>query len=437
LRNFDQARNRAATRNYVLGVVNGAAFRFAEALIDPPLVLTWFVTNLTSSNFLIGLVSPLGMVGWFLPQVFVSGAVQRMERKTPVYVLAAGVRTIAWLCLAATLWLFEDSTMLLVGFFALTTFARLSSGVGGLPFFDIIARIIPTRRRGTFFGLRQLIGGLLGLGGAWIVGRVLSSPTFPFPRGHAVLFLAYAGVTAVSATAIGLTREPKGIAVGKRVTLLQQFRRAGQVLRSDRVFDTYIAARASLGLAAIALPFYGVYAKTVLGAPDAMVGVYVGVRVGASLASNLLWGRLSDVRGNRLVMRIASLARGLAALLAIVLVVLVEVTKVRGGWLPYLALPLYLLEGATTPAAMLVGSNFLIEFVPENERPLYLGLSSTLVGTVLLLTLAGGLVADALGFAGLFAVSLALYFLAYGLATALPEPRDALPAREPDRAASS
>jgi MFS family permease len=221
----------------------------------------------------------------------------------------------------------------------------------------------------------------------------------------------------------------------ERVTVGQQLRRVGNILRSNRVFDTYIAARASLGLAAIALPFYGVYAKTVLGAPEAMVGVYVGVRVGASLASNLLWGRLSDRRGNRLVMRIASLGRGLAVLLAITLVLIVDAAKLRGSWLPYLALPLFFLEGATTPAAMLVGSNFLIEFVPEGERPIYLGLSSTLVGTVLLLTLGGGLLVDLLGYLGLFAASLALYALAYALATALPEPREAPAGPDTDRPA--
>jgi hypothetical protein len=72
---------------------------------------------------------------------------------------------------------------------------------------------------------------------------------------------------------------------------------------------------------------------------------------------------------------------------------------------------------------MLVGNNFLLELVPADERPLYLGLASTLVGTILLLTVAGGLLADLLGFAGLFAVSLGLYLGAFGLATALPEPR--------------
>ena len=415
--------NRASTRNYVLGVFNGAAFRFAEALIDPPLVLTWFVSQLTSSNIIIGLVSPLGMVGWFLPQIFVSARVQRMERKTPMYVLATSIRTLAWLLLVATLWLVENPALLLFGFLALYTVARVASGIGGLPFFDIIAKIIPARRRGTFFGVRQFLGGLLGLGGAWVVRIVLDAPSLPFPRGHALLFLGYACVTALSAALMASTREPLGVAVREPVTLRQQLGRAGQVLRGKSAFRRYILARGSLGLAGIALPFYALYAKNALGAPDAMVGVYVAVRVGASLLFNLPWGRLSDARGNRLVMRLMSLARGLAVLVALGLVAAVQVVHPQGAWLPYLALPIFFLEGATVPAYMLVGSNFLLEFVPADERPLYLGLSSTLVGMILLLTFAGGLLADLLGFAGLFVVSLLLYLAAYGLATSLPEPR--------------
>ncbi len=414
-----------ARRNYVLGVFNGVAFRFGEALIDPPLVLTWFVSTLTSSNFLISLVSPLGMVGWFLPQIFVSAPLQRMKRKKPMYILATSARTVAWLLLVATLWLVADPVLLLVGFFTLYTLARVASGTGGLPFFDIIAKIIPTRRRGTFFGLRQLLGGLLGLGGAWIVRAVLADPALPFPHGHAVLFLAYACVTAVSAAAMASTREPPGVAVRETVTLRQQLGRARQLLRGKSAFRRYILARGSLGLAAISLPFYAVYAKDVLGAPEAMVGVYIAVRIGASLLFNLPWGRLSDLRGNRLVMRLMCLARGLAVLLAIGVVALVEIADLQGDWLPYLALPIFFLEGATVPAYMLVGNNFLLEMVPEGERPLYLGLSSTLVGIILLLTIGGGLVADLVGFAGLFALSLVLYVAAYGLATSLPEPRDA------------
>ncbi len=411
-------------RSFALGVFNGTAFRFAETLIDPPLILTWFVSQLTSSNLLIGLVAPMGNAGWFLPQIFVSTRIQRMERKMPSYTLAAVIRTIAWVLLAAAVWLVDDPRLLLVGFFALYAIARLSAGLAGLTFFDVVAKTIPARRRGSFFAWRQLLGGLLGLGGGWIVKTILYHPALPFPRGHAVLFLLYCAVMAPALAAFALIREPPGPVVAEPVTLGEQLRRAGRLWRTDRVYRRYIAARLSLAMANVALPFYGIYAKNVLGAPEGMVGIYVVARVGALLLSNLLWGRLSDRRGNRLVMRLVSLGSGLAALSALALVGVMGLLRPQGAWLPYLALPLFFLDGAMLPAQILSGSNFLLELVPGAERPLYLGLSNTLMGVVVLISGLGGLVVDFFGFAGLFAVSLGLCLAGYVFASGLPEPRE-------------
>jgi hypothetical protein len=415
---------REVRRSFVLGVFNGAAFRFAEALIDPPLVLTWFVSQLTISNMLIGLVVPIGDAGWFLPQIFISARIQRMERKMPSYVLAAVIRTIVWFLLAAAVWLVDDPRLLLVGFFVLYTVARLSAGLAGLSFLDVVARTIPSWRRGSFFAWRQFLGGLLGLGSGWILRMVLNHPALPFPRGHAVLFLLYGVALAVGMAAFALIREPPDPAMAGPVSVGLQLRRAGQLLRIDRVYRRYLAARLALVLASIALPFYGVYAKTVLGAPAGMVGVYVAARVGALLLFNLPWGRLSDRRGNRLVTRLMALGNGATALLALVLVVLVELLQLQAVWLPYVAILLFFLDGAVRPAQVLVGSNFLLELIPETERSLYMGLSNTLAGIVVLISGLGGLVVDVLGFAGLFAVSLGLSLVGCVLAAGLPEPRE-------------
>ena len=416
---------REVRRNFALGICNGAAFRFAEALIDPPLVLTWFVSQLTRSNLLIGLVAPLGDACWFLPQIFVSARIQRMQHKMPSYVASAGTRIAAWLLLVAAVWLVDDPLLLLVGFFGLYSTARVASGLGGLAFFDVVAKTIPARRRGSFFTLRQFLGGLLGLGGGWVVKTILNSPALPFPDGHALLFLLYCAVMAPSILAFALVREPPGVAVDEVVTLGEQLRRAGRLWRTDRVYRRFIAARLTLGLANIALPFYGIYAKRVLGAAGGMVGIYVAARVGAMLLFNLLWGRLSDRHGNRLVMRLANLGNGATAGLALGLVGLMGLFRVQGGdWLPYVALPLFFLDGAVRPAQVLVGSNFLLELAPESERPLYLGFSNTLHGLVVLISGLGGLVVDAFGFSGLFVVSVGLSLAGYVLATGLPEPRE-------------
>lgn len=420
----DTIQGRGVRRSFALGVFNGAAFIFAEALIDPPLVLTWFVNQLTSSNLLAGLVAPLGNAGWFLPQIFVSTHIQRMRRKMPSYTLSAVVRVVGWLALATTVWLVDDPRLLLIAFFITYAIARLAGGLGGLAFFDVVAKTIPAQRRGSFFAWRQFLGGLLGLGGGWVVKAVLNHPAFPFPHGHAFLFALYWAVMVPALVAFILIREPPGAVVAEPVKIGEQLRRAGRLLRENKVYRRHLSARVVLILAGIALPFYGIYAKSALGAPDGMVGIYVATRVGSQLLFNLPWGRLSDRRGNRLVMQLLSLGCGLTTLLALALVGLIELLKPQGPWLPYLALPLFFLDGATRPAQILAGSNFLLELVPEAERPIYLGLSNTLLGIVVLISGLGGLVVDTLGFVGLFTISLMFYLTGYVLATGLPEPRE-------------
>jgi hypothetical protein len=106
-------------------------------------------------------------------------------------------------------------------------------------------------------------------------------------------------------------------------------------------------------------------------------------------------------------------------------VILVGAFHLRGAWLPYLVLPLFFLDGALWPTQMLVGSNFLLELSPEDERTLYLGLSNTLYGVVVLLSGLGGLVVDLVDFGGLFGLTLVLYLLAFVGTLGLPEPRTA------------
>jgi MFS family permease len=414
---------REVRRSFALSLFNGASFRFAERLIDPPLVLAWFVNQLTHSNFLIGLVAPLGQAAWLLPQIFVSARIQRVPFKMPSYRLAAVIRTVCWMLLAAVVWMLDDPPLLLLSFFFLYALARLASGLGGLAFFDVLAKTIPARRRGSLFAWRQLLGGILGLGAGSVVTLILSHPPLSFPRGHAVLFFLYWAVMFPGMVAFILIREPPGAIISESVTVGQQLRRAGGLVRDDGVFRRFMAVRLAMGLGSVALPFYGILAKNVLGAPDEFVGVYITVRAGAQLFFNLPWGRLSDRHGNRLVFQLVTLGRGATALMAVALVGVVSLFQLRGSYLPYLVLPLFFLDGAVQPAQMLIGSNYLIEIVPDAERPLYLGLANTLFGVVILVSGAGGLVVDLLGFASLFILASVLYLLAYAWTKGLPEPR--------------
>lgn len=415
---------REVRRSFALAILNGSLFRLAEALIDPPLVLTWFVSRLTDSNLLIGMIVPLGNASWFLPQLFFSARVHQMKRKMRVYTMTAVVRTIIWIALAVAVWLTDAPLPLLIGVFIFYVAARMAAGPAGLAFFDIVAKTVPPRRRGRLFAWRLFLGGILGLGGGWVVNTVLNHPLLPFPRGHALLFLLYTVVFVPACVAFIAIREPPGIAASERPALREQLRRAKQILAEDGVYRRFLIIKVVMALAGTALPFYGVYAKNVLGAPEGMVGIYITTRIAAQLLFNLPWGWLSDRRGNRLALRLQIVVTGLTLLSALVLVSFVALSHPQGAWLPYLALPLFFLDGALLPTYILTGNNFLLELVPEAKRPLYLGLNNTLMGIVILISGFGGLVVDLLGFGGLFAASLALCLVGFALTTGLPEPRE-------------
>jgi MFS family permease len=221
-----------------------------------------------------------------------------------------------------------------------------------------------------------------------------------------------------------LVREPPGVTMRETVATKEQLRRARQLLQKNATYRRYVTVRLLMALTGIALPFYSVYAKNVLGAQASMAGIYSATIIGARLLSNLVIGWISDHRGNRLVMRLFVAGRALTLLLALALVGFVSFASPQGAWLPYLALPLFFLDGALFPAGLLSGSNFLMELVPETERAIYMGLTNTLSGIVTLLSVLGGLLVDLLGFAGLFAAALALCVIGLRLSAGLPEPRE-------------
>ncbi len=407
--------DREEKRSFILNVVNGTLFNFAERLIDPPIVLTWFVSQLTRSNLLTGLVAPLGDAGWYFPQIFVSTYVQRMERKMPSYTFTAGIRLVAWLLLALAVFFVDNPVALLGTFFFLYLLARLVSGVAGIAFFEVTAKTISPQRLGSLFAWRMLLGGLLGVSSGWIVNKVLSHSGFPFPKNFALLFTLYCLITGPAMAAFIAIREPPGHANPKPITIQEQWQRAGLVLKEDKPFLLFILSQVCLTLAGVSTPFFTVYATKVLGATSGLLGFYLSLLTASQLASNLPWGRLTDRFGERLILLIYSLGNAATILLALGM----------GFWpksplSPYLMALVFFLRGSFLPAGAIVSASYPLKLSPEGERPLYIGLYNTIMGVAMLLSGLGGIVVDLVGFAPLFSLSFLFCLISYFLAQRLP-----------------
>ena len=411
------------SRNFWLGVVSGVAYNLYQAVASTSLVMTWFVSELTHSNLLISLLMPIEQGGWYFPQLFLSGHLQRQPRTLPVYRLMGVVRSASVGGLALAVFLLDDPNALLAVSFALLTVNSLAAGTAGLSFMDVLAKTVPPTRRGAFFGWRRLIGGSLGLAGAALVKIVLSPDSgLTFPDNYALLFLlGFLCVTAMVGS-FSLIVEPSEKVNPQRVKLSEQLRLAVLLPWQHRSYGRYLGLRLAIMVANYALPFYAVYARRVLDAPEDMVGTYLIGSTLAGLLSNLIWSQVSDRQGNRLLMRLAALTALLAPIMALAIAHLPEIGLDRS----LIFTLVFVFSGAHQTAAFIGGGNYLLELAPTSKRALYIGFTNSAIGVAIFTSPLGGAIVDWLEFEQLFAFALACSLVAVLLSLGLEEPREKL-----------
>jgi MFS family permease len=178
-----------------------------------------------------------------------------------------------------------------------------------------------------------------------------------------------------------------------------------------------------LMLAQMATPFFAVYASRELGAGPEMVGVYLAAGMATSVLSNLAWSRLSDQRGNRLVIQLAASLGLTMALLAWSAAPLDRALTVATSGAVWLFAIVFALLGAFQSGIGLGGMSLLLEIAPGSDRALYVGLANSVLGVALLSTSMGGLLVDWLGYRGVFLLAAGCYAVGLWTATRVREPR--------------
>ncbi len=386
-------------RNFILHVINGVLFFISEAFTDPNLVVTAFLSQLTPSNVLIGLLAPLRDTGWFLPQLFISPWVERQPVKVRIYAAVTYVRSAGWIMLVLSMFLIDQNNLLLIAFFAFMVLISLSAGFAGLPFMTVTQKVIHKDRLGMLFGLRLFIGGGLSILASGLVAVILAGNvmglTLTFPDNYALLFAISTLFFIVGCVVFTFIKEKPDEVPARTTPLKIQFHRAGDVLKSDPRFLKFLFMRIALMFALTCIPFITVYAKRVLQVSDATIGALVPVSLIAGLLSNLVWARINDRRSSRVVLALCC-ALGMA-LCGIALAL------VQWGSGAMVLLPVaYALGGIIASGIGVSTTPQMIEIVPAGQGPLYFGLLNTLLGVAMLFTSLVGLIVDNLGYAALF-----------------------------------
>jgi MFS family permease len=193
------------------------------------------------------------------------------------------------------------------------------------------------------------------------------------------------------------------------------FRRGLDAYRTDRDYRSFLVARVLISLATVADPFYVVYAKEVLGAPAATVGLYLGASSIASLLSNLFWSPLSDRASNRTVMTLTVISTALVPLMAVAISMFVGALDTTFLFTAFTIV--FVLGGLAVGASRIVNNNMLLTVAPPAELATYVGFLNTVLGVVIFVPVLGGLLTDLVGYEPLFLISVGLAGLALAAAT--------------------
>ncbi|HWQ05508.1 MAG TPA: MFS transporter [Longilinea sp.] len=398
---------REGQRNFFLVVINGIIFTFAEALLDPTLVLVGFVSHLTQNPILLGLVLPIRDGSWALPQLWVAGFLQNRPLKIRVYQQMSTLRIAAWFMLALSMGLIRNPNWMLIAFFVSFSIASLASGIGGLPFLEVVSKTIPPQWRGEMFAWRLGAGGLLGIGGSFIVRWFLSeSSPFSFPNNYAGLALGYFVFASISLLLFNRIREEPDENPNPRRKIAEQFHIAIGVLLSNSNYRRLVTTQALMILSTMAIPFYAILAQQEFQVDPQWVGTYLGVLMISNLLSNIVLGRISKKTDNQKVMRLAATAGCGMILVMLLLIILGKPLHVTPTIAAIWLIPVFFLSGVRGTGFGIASSSLLLNLAEPEERSLMIGFTQFLMGIVILTTSASGFLIKLFGFTPLIVITL-------------------------------
>lgn len=401
--------------NIGVNMLDAAFFGLGWGFASFGTIIPLFVSQMTHSAILIGLIPAIHAVGWQLPQLFTANRVARLRRYKPMVMLMTIHERVPFLGLALVAWPlgWMGNTAALVITFLLLIWQGLGSGFTANPWQSMIAKIIPSDARGTFFGVQAAVANIIISGAAVAAGYVLD--LLESPLDFVACFLAASAAYGVSMIFLGLTREPED--TQKQIPAVQPplFKGMGDILRRDSNFRWYLIVRFLYQFATMGFAFYIVYGLRQFNMDAVTAGYLTAALTISSTLANAGMGWLGDRVGHRAMLVVGMVAAVFSSALAW--------AAPNLNWFYVIMI----LSGLANVAYWTIGMVLTVEFGSEADRPVYIGMSNTLIAPATIFApLLGGWIADTFGYQSTFALSALLgVAVTVMLITLVKEPRRA------------
>ena len=411
--------------NFSVLALDAALFSVAMSFVGTTTVFPSLLVRLNASEVLVGAASGLMSGAWLLPQLFVAGAVARMPYKKPIIIWGAWLSRPLFAVMALVIWLYavsRPSLTLAIVLICFTIFWVMDAVVS-IPWYEIIGKTIPPRRRGRMLGLSQVLGAVGGIGAGIVVRYVLSDDSsWAFPANYALLFIFACVAFLIAATMLTIIREPASTSLAKeRPTTRQVLALLPRILLDDRPFRRMIMVRLCAGFVSMANAFYVLYATRELGFSVETTGLFISAQVAGSLTAGLVTSTVLDRHGPLVHARTMICIAVLPPALGIG-----HGTPLRpAGASDFVSLSRALLFPGTL--SFLCFSypffNYILEYVGEGRQALYIGMNNTINALTMLAPALGGWLVTSVSYQAVFATAIVFAVFAFLLALGLPSTR--------------
>jgi len=388
-------------KNNYKNVTHAFFLSLAITIAEPSTILPLMVHHFSDSVVVVGLFASLLRGGAIVVQLYAAFHAQAYKKVLPYLKKVFFFRFISWFLIGLSIYLIGETNKPLTLFFiglGLFIFS-FSAGFGAIYFKELQAKLFSKKYRGKTMANRQVAGSIASIISGGVAGYVLSE--FQAPLNYAYLFMISSFFMLIGFSAFVSMDEPEKENVSIKEKSFKEFMKNSiAILKSDRRLKQQIVV-IFLGFSYfLSMPFVILNANNSFSLTGWMLGGFIVVQmIGSILGSTFFWRKIHDYE------KMLSLSF-IFAILSFVVALFANDA--------YSYALVFLLFGISIDGFSIAGMNLVIEIAPEDKRPTYTALQTTLTSFGLFFPILGGVLLKVVSnYSFLYIITITLLIIGY------------------------
>ncbi|MCY7332490.1 MAG: MFS transporter [Pseudanabaena sp. CAN_BIN31] len=371
----------------------------AEAFnsITGGVLLNKFLLDLGANAIEIGAIASLPMISNLLQPLGALLSNQTSSRHNFGLWIFLPARLLWLLLLLGIIFCADRPKILVYLTLALISISNILGALGGASWMSWLAALVPSRLRGRYYSVRQIVSNLASLISLPLASLVVSRSSNAI-AGYGIVLSV--GIVA-GLLSLGCQQFMKDINPQDYQSANPSLLKDLSATLSDRNLRIFLIYAAIWGFAInLSTPFFNLYMLNNLGLDITWVTLFDTLYTGANMLTLLVWGRLSDRFGNRYLLLFAGVIIAVSPLFWL----LVNTAPLQVHLLIYLAL-FHIIWGGTWSAIDLCTNNIQIGIAPIEHRATFFAIAAAVTGVSSAFgTTVGGFLAQDAHYEGIWGV---------------------------------